>query len=184
MKRILLGILLAGMAVMPAAAQSADNMQKRLDAEAVKLKAWAQDPLFVAAAVAQNNQHLSMAEITKRDEAWMAGKAAQLIKEMTTGACADHLRQLTGTSPFYSETFVMDDQGALVCANMQTSDYWQGDEAKWQRSFNGGKGAVFIDRPKLDDSSKEHLAQISLPIMQNGRAIGAITVGIDIDKIK
>lgn len=184
MKRFLLALLLAGMAALPAAAQSADTMQKRLDAEAAKLKTWAQDPLFVAAVIAQNNQHLTMAEITKRDEAWMAGKAAALIKEMTTGPCADHLRQLTGTSPIYSETFVMDDQGALVCENMQTSDYWQGDEAKWQRSFNGGKGAVFIDRPKLDESSKEHLAQISLPIMKDGKAIGAITIGIDIDKIK
>ena len=184
MKRMLLAILLLGMAAMPVAAQSADNMQKRLEAEAVKLKAWAQDPLFVAAVVAQNNQHLTMAEINKRDEAWMAGKAARLIKEMTTSPCADHLRQLTGTSPIYSETFVMDNQGALVCENMQTTDYWQGDEAKWQRSFNGGKGAVFIDRPKLDESAKVHLAQISLPIMKDGKAIGAITIGIEIDKIK
>jgi ABC-type phosphate transport system ATPase subunit len=172
------------MAAMPAAAQSADKVQKHLDAEAVKLKAWAQDPLFVAAVIAQNNQHLTMAEITKRDEAWMAGKAAQLIKEMNTGACAEHIRQLTNTSPIYSETFVMDNQGALVCENMQTTDYWQGDEAKWQRSFDGGKGAVFIDRPKLDESAKEHLAQISLPIMKDGKAIGAITIGIDIEKIK
>src|SRR5580765_4726941 len=107
MKRLFLGILLLAVVAIPAAAQSADNMQKRLDAEAAKLKAWAQDPLFVAAVVAQNNQHLTMAEITKRDEAWMAGKAATLIKEMTSGPCADHLRQLTGTSPIYSETFVM-----------------------------------------------------------------------------
>ncbi len=184
MKRILMTVLFLALAAFPAAAQSADAVQKRLETEATKLKAWAQDPLFVAAVIAQNNQHLTMAEINKRDEAWMAGKAAALIKEMNTGPCADHLRQLTGTSPIYSETFVMDNQGALVCENMQTTDYWQGDEAKWQRSFNGGKGAVFIDRPKFDESAKEHLAQISLPIMQNGKAIGAITIGINIDKIR
>jgi ABC-type phosphate transport system ATPase subunit len=183
MKRILLGILLV-VAALPALAQSADKVEKRLETEAAKLKAWAQDPLFVAAVIAQNNQHLTMAEINKRDEAWMAGKAENLVKEMNTGACADHLRQLTATSPLYSETFVMDNQGALVCENMKTSDYWQGDEAKWQRSFAEGKGAVFIDRPKFDDSSKEHLAQISLPIMKDGKAIGAITIGIDVDKIK
>ena len=167
-----------------ASAQSADSMQKKLDAEAVKLKAWAADPALVNAVIAQNNQHLTMAEITKRDEAWMAGKAEGLVKEMTIGACADRLRALTASSPIYGETFLMDNQGALVCANMKTSDYWQGDEAKWQRSFNNGKGGVFIDRPRLDESSKEHLAQISLPVSSNGKVIGAITVGIDITKLK
>lgn len=184
MKRnVMVAMLLMLMATM-AASQSANDTQKRLDAEALKLKAWAADPLLVNAVVAQNNQHLAMAEINKRDEAWIAGKAEALVKEMTTGACADRLRALTATSPIYGETFLMDNQGALVCANQKTSDYWQGDEAKWQRSFNNGQGGVFIDRPRLDESAKEHLAQISLPVLSNGKVIGAITVGIDVDKIK
>src|SRR5206468_10715851 len=103
----------------------------------------------VAAVSAQNNQQRTMTEITRRDDAWMAGKAEPLIKEMTTGPCADRLRALTATSPVYGETFLMDNQGALVCANQRTTDYWQGDEAKWQRSFNKGSGGVFIDRPRL-----------------------------------
>jgi hypothetical protein len=77
----------------------------------------------------------------------------------------------------------MDDQGALVCATAKTSDYWQGDEAKWQRAFNGGKGDVFIDRPKFDESAGARIAQISVPVMENGRAIGAVTVGVAIEKL-
>jgi hypothetical protein len=156
-------------------------MQKRLDTEAVKLKAWTQDAAILTAVKAQNDQHLALTEIKTRDEAWITGKNEALVKQMTTGACADRLRQLIAGSAVYGEVFVMDNQGALVCANQRTSDYWQGDEAKWTRSFNDGKGAVFIDRPRLDESTKEHLAQISLPILVSGKAIGAITVGIDID---
>lgn len=78
----------------------------------------------------------------------------------------------------------MDDQGALVCATAKTTDYWQGDEAKWQRAFNDGKGDVFIDRPKFDDSSAQRLAQISVPVLDKGVAIGAITVGVSIDKLQ
>src|SRR4051795_12991977 len=167
-----------------AAAQSADAIQKRLDSEAVRLKAWTQDPVLMAAVTTQNNQHVPLAEIQKRDEAWVAGKDEALVKQMTAGQCADRLRQLTSSGTIYGETFIMDDQGALVCANQKTGDYWQGDEAKWTRSFNGGQGGVFIDRPRLDESSKEHLAQISLPIMSGGKAIGAITVGIDVTKLK
>src|SRR5258706_7165010 len=100
-----------------AAAQSADALQKRLDAEAVKLKAWAQDPMFVNAVAAQNNQQMPLAEIQKRDEAWIAGKAQPLVKQMTTGSCADQLRQLTASGTIYGETVIIDDQGALVCAS-------------------------------------------------------------------
>ncbi len=161
---------------------SADAMQKRLEAEAAKLQAWTADKILVNATSAQNAQHLAMAEIERRDKEWMAGGADALVKQTLSGPCADRLRQLTSSGP-YGETFVMDNQGALVCANVKTSDYWQGDEAKWQKSFDGGKGSVFIDRPRLDDSTKEHLAQISLPIRDAaGHVIGAMTVGVKLDQ--
>lgn len=166
-------------------AQSADSIQKRLESEAAKLQAWTSDKTLVNAVIAQNAQHLTMAEIERRDKEWMAGGAEALVKQMLSGPCADRLRQLTSPSPIYGETFVMDNQGALVCTNEKTSDYWQGDEAKWQKSWSGGKGAVFIDRPRMDESAKEHLAQISLPIKDAaGHVVGAITVGINMEKLR
>jgi hypothetical protein len=78
----------------------------------------------------------------------------------------------------------MDDQGAIVCATERTTDYWQGDEAKWQRAYNDGKGDVFIDRPKLDESANTRIAQISVPVMDGEKAIGAVTVGVVVEKLK
>lgn len=177
---VVISLLVASMAY----AQSADSVQKQLKSEATKLQTWAADKVFVTAVTAQNAQHLTMAEIQKRDTDWVAGKGEAMVKQMLSGPCADRLRQLTSTMPIYGEAFVMDNQGALVCANMKTSDYWQGDEAKWQKSFNGGKGGVFIDRPRMDESAKEHLAQISLPIKDAaGKVIGAMTVGVNTDKL-
>lgn len=46
-------------------------------------------------------------------------------------------------SPEYAEIFVMDNQGANVAMSDKTSDYWQGDEDKFVRSFAGGEGKVF-----------------------------------------
>ena len=97
---------------------------------------------------------------------------------------AQQLGKLVAGNAGYGETFLMDNQGALVCATTKTTDYWQGDEAKWQRAFNEGKGEVFIDRPKFDHSSSQRLAQISIPVLDNGAAIGAVTVGISIDKLQ
>ena len=176
MKRatIVLSLLLASSAF----AQSAQSLQKRLDAEAAKLSAWGSDPTIVAAVKAQNAKHVPLATIQSLDEQWVAGKAATLVRQSTVGTCADYLRKLASSGTIYSEVFVMDNQGALVCANAKTSDYWQGDEAKWQRAFAEGKGSVFIDRPRYDDSSARNLAQISVPVVDGGRAIGVLTVGV------
>jgi hypothetical protein len=165
-------------------AQSAGNTQKILTDEASRLQAWGSDPTIVAAVKAQNAKRLAAAQVKALDEQWSAGKAESLVKQVTIGKCADHLRTLLAANNAYGETFVMDNQGALVCATAKTSDYWQGDEAKWQRAFNEGKGDIFIDRPKFDDSSSQRLAQISVPVLDNGAAIGAITIGVSVDKLQ
>lgn len=180
---VLASVALLGFAV-AAHAQSAGEVQKMLSDEATRLQAWGSDPVIVAAVKAQNAKRVSAAQVQSQDKQWTAGTADALVKQVTTGACADHLRTLIAGGAAHGETFIMDDQGALVCATAKTTDYWQGDEAKWQRAFNEGKGAVFIDRPKFDDSSAQRLAQISVPVLDKGVAIGAITVGVSLDKLK
>ncbi len=165
-------------------AQSAQMTQKLLDTEGAKLRAWGSDRTLVAFVKNQNLQRVQIEKIKSLDEAWSQGKNEALVRQVTSGPCADHLRKLVASNAAYGETFLMDDQGALVCASQRTSDYWQGDEPKWQRAFDGGKGTVFIDRPRFDDSSSRNLAQISVPVVENGRAIGVITVGVTIDKLK
>ena len=49
----------------------------------------------------------------------------------------------------------MDAQGANVCLSHETSDYWQGDEPKWQRIFRDGL-AVFVDEPTFENPHDIH----------------------------
>jgi len=50
--------------------------------------------------------------------------------------------------------------------------------------LNGGKGTIFIDERKYDSSAKGVLVQISVPVMDGDKTIGAITVGVKIDQLK
>jgi len=164
-------------------AQSAKELQRVVNREAVKVSDWAADEVLVDAVKSQNARKVSLGEVQRLDREWLKGRAAELARRVTTGPCADRLRSLVSKGPQYGETFVMDNQGALVCATQRTTDYWQGDEAKWIRAFDEGRGAVFIDRARVDDSARATLAQISLPIMEKGRAIGVITIGTDIRRV-
>ena len=161
--------------------QSAEEIQKRLAADATALRAWTTEKALIDAVHGQNARAMSQADIERNDKAWVDGKNETLVNAVTTGPCADKLRELAAKSG-YGEAFIMDSRGALVCATQKTSDYWQGDESKWTRAFDGGKGATFIDRPRRDESANANLAQVSVPVMENGKAIGVLTAGVPLSR--
>jgi hypothetical protein len=160
-----------------------DESEKAVQAAAKVIEKWGKDPVLIREVTAQNNKKMTQAEIDTIDKAWMDGGEQARSNELLGNACATHLKALVAAQKGFSESFVMDDKGANVCMTNRTSDFWQGDEAKWQKSFAGGKGALFVDQPKYDTSAKAILVQISVPVMDGGRAIGAITVGVNTNQI-
>lgn len=138
------------------------------------------NPIFISAVTGQNGEQVSLDEIKKIDTQWKNAEDFLPIQEKKmANPCADVIRGIARKNKAIVEAFVMDNQGANVCQNELTGDYWQGDEAKWKNSFNGGKGGIDIGVEKLDKSTNTVLQQISLPILNNkGSVIGAITFGI------
>jgi hypothetical protein len=141
------------------------------------------DPKIVEAVKAQNAKGLTMDYIMKLDKAWKGNDPdTYFIKEIRDNKCSGYLRAIIKLVPYMFEIFVMDNQGANVCMSGTTGDYMQGDEAKWQKSFADGKGAIFVDEPEEEDGKM--VQQISVPVMDGGAAIGAITFGVYPDKLK
>ena len=155
------------------------EMDAELKSAAQSIAKWGHDPILVKEIKAQNAQKMSLAEIQTIDKDWTDGGELPRVNRLLTNVCANRLKELIQSHPAFGESFVMDNQGANVCMTNKTSDFWQGDEAKWQKSFNGGKGTVFIDQPKYDTSAKAILAQISVAVFDGDQTIGAITVGVN-----
>ena len=179
--------LLAALIAAPAAANEFQPILAEL-AEA-ELKAVVSDPALIAAIRDQNARtaDLSTDEIEALDGQWRAqigGADAPLIAEVTGNSAAAQLREVqAGSGGLYSEIFVMDTVGLNVAASQVTSDYWQGDEAKWQESF--GTGSVHFGEVEFDESSQSYLSQISLPVTdpETGEAIGAATFGVNVEML-
>lgn len=150
-----------------------------------KLAALGVDPVIVNAVKAENAKGKTLAQIQATDEKWknMPG-IADYMRAIMDSACGKHLARIQNATEYLSEIFVMDNQGANVAMTDKTSDYWQGDEAKFQKSYQNGQGAVFVDDVEFDDSSQAYLVQVSVPVMDGGKCIGAITFGIDVDKFE
>ena len=149
---------------------------------------WTNDAALIVAVREQNSRNagLSQIEIDALDQQWRAERQQDgqpLIDEVLSRPLSVMLQQLQEQSDgIVTEVFVMDDRGLNVGQSQVTSDYWQGDEAKWQETFLVGPDAMLIGDIEYDESTRKWQSQLSLPITdpENGAVIGAITVGIDL----
>lgn len=163
-------------------AASPDGSDKVKQFTKDKMLSLGTNPVIVTEVKAQNAKNMSMDEIKRIDEEWSNAEDELPIQtEKMNNACARELIAIAASNPAIVEIFVMDSQGGNVGQNRLTSDYWQGDEPKWQNVYNGGKGGVLIDKEKLDKSVNVVTQQISVPVLdENGTVIGAICCGINI----
>ena len=180
---IIIGLVVVGMTGMVCAAEKAP--QKVIDLANSTLAELGTDPVIVQAVKAENGKGKSLTQIQDMDKKWKATAGiADYMQTIMDSECGKHLRGVQNGTPYYAEIFVMDNQGANVAMTDKTSDYWQGDEAKFKKSFNGGSGAVFVDEVEFDDSTQAYLVQVSVPVKDGDAVIGAITFGIDVDKVE
>ena len=159
--------------------------QKVVDLANSELVMLGEDPVIVAAVKSENAKGKTLDQIKAKDAEWKGHAGiADYMEAIMESECGKHLRKIQESQAFYAEIFVMDNQGANVAMTDKTSDYWQGDEAKFKKSFNGGTGALFVDEVEFDDSTQAYLVQVSVPVKDDGMTIGAITIGVDVDKIE
>jgi hypothetical protein len=113
-------------------------------------------------------------------------KGEALIKEVRGSETSKFLEaQLEKAEPkgAVTEIFVMDGWGWNVGQTGGTSDFYQGDEGKWQQTFASGDPKEVEVLPIVEEDGIKY-SQISLPIKDGGKNIGAVTIGIDVSKVK
>lgn len=192
MKKIVTVAIVAGfmgLAGMSAAFADGEHVAPIKELITSKLKTAMTSPIVVDAIKAQNqkNAGLSQADIDMLDKKWRAevdAAAKPMISEMQANDLSKYLRDLKeGSQGTYTEIFVMDNKGLNVGMSDVTSDYWQGDEGKFKKSFGMGKDAVFVDEVEQDESTQTLQSQASFTIVDpaTGEAIGAVTFGINVD---
>ena len=156
-----------------------------------KVAAWLNNSAVVEAIKAQNAKNASLAQpdIDKLDKEWRAevkSGGGKLTNSVLSNALSSYLKKVKADSHgLYTEIFVMDNKGLNVGQSDVTSDYWQGDEAKWQKTFKMGPQAVHVGGVKTDESTQTLQSQLSLPVVDpaSGQVIGAVTVGVNVEQL-
>lgn len=190
-KAILSGAFAAALLLPAAASADMKHEQALKDLVESELRAIAENPVVIGALTQQNtaNGSLAQAEIDKLDKQWRSeveGQDKSLISQVLANDLSNYLKNVSDRAGgLYTEIIVMDGKGLNAGQSAVTSDYWQGDEDKWSKTYAVGPDAVFVDEVEKDESTQMLQSQVSFTIIDpaTNQVIGAITFGVNLDQL-
>ncbi len=187
--------VLTGMALLPMLAQAqstpkaAEFGPKVLKVAQGELQTWINDPVIIYAIREQNELYsgLSQKKINRLDKRWVkGGSRGPMVGDLLGRQASIILRDRRELSNgLINEIIVMDALGLNAAISDATSDFYQGDEAKYLETYLKGPDAVHIGELEFDESTQKVQTQVSLSVTDpdNGEVIGAVTFGISLDAL-
>lgn len=155
------------------------------------VRQWATAPVVVSALIGRKNLYgkLPLAEIDVLDKQWRAEREVDdqpLITSVLANPLSSYLIRVQANSVgLFTEIFVMDTNGLNAGQSAITSDYWQGDEGKFQKTYDVGPNAIFLDEAEFHDGTKTWRAQLNMSITDPaGALLGAITVEVNLTELQ
>jgi len=188
--RLLFAVLVTTGSMTPAL-QAAEKIDSSVISKSViaDVRKWLARPVVFISIQAQNQKHsgLAQSEIISLDKQWRRERKESdqpLIAATLSNPLSSYLTQIQSASGgLFTEIFVMDQKGLNVGQSSVTSDYWQGDEGKFKKTFPISADAVFVDEAEFHKKSKTWRAQLNLTISKGGRGIGAATVEMNLTEL-
>lgn len=184
---------LAVLAVAGAAnATQADADARRLiDSRMVdEVRGWLEVPVLQLTLRHRNSENGSIpaSEITRLDDQWRAEREAEdqpLITSVLSSPLSSYLIRIQARSlGLFSEIIVVDHNGLNAGQSGVTTDYWQGDEAKFQNTFAVGRDSIFVDEAEYHEATGTWRAQLNLTVHDDaGNPIGAATVEVNLTEL-
>jgi hypothetical protein len=155
-----------------------------------QVRQWSSSPVVLLSLEASNERYanLDQAAIDALDGQWKAEREVEdqpLITAVLSSPLSNYLTRIQADSQgLFTAIFVMDGSGLNAGQSAITSDFWQGDEAKWQKTYQVGSDAVFIDEVEINEDTGAEIAQLNMAIAQDGKVVGAITVDVNVTELR
>jgi hypothetical protein len=189
MRQLFLGLGLAAAALAAlaagAVAQQAFELTPAIQAELNQQKdviaGWAAAPEVLKAVKVQN----SSGPIPEMDNArWKTLRRGDLVvRGFQMNPAGRFLKaKLNASGGTYSEAFLSAAQGEKVAFVEKTTSYIHKGSKKFDVPFQGGQ--PWQGEPELDDSSQMYTVQLSVPVVDEGKPIGVLVVGVNVSHLQ
>ena len=153
-------------------------LQGKVDAKVKEIQAWAANPAIVTAVKAYNSA--KPAEAAAMDQAkWTATSVIDpFVRGLTKNPAAEVLKANKGE--VVSEAFLSGADGGKVAFLGKTSNWSHKGKPKHDQPMSGKtwQGSV-----EVDDSSGLQQVQVAVPVLDGGKPIGSLVVGLSVGKL-
>ncbi|WP_413204901.1 hypothetical protein [Rhodospirillum sp. A1_3_36] len=154
------------------------------------IRGWLDSPVVQTTLLARQKEvsAYTQKEIDAWDKRWRAERDQQdqpLVASVMASPLSTYLLRIQAMSTgLYTEIILMDAKGLNAGLSSISSDYWQGDEAKFQKTFDVGADAVFVDEPEHNDKTGTDRVQVNLTIPDSaGAPLGAVAVEVNLTEL-
>jgi len=111
----------------------------------------------------------SMNDIAAIEQRWPAlAPDGPELRPLLQNPLAARLRHFQTSHPHFAEMLLTDAGGRLIAATQKSSDYFQADEAWWQRAVHLKRGEVWIEGLAFDASAGVVSLDVCLPVWPEG----------------
>jgi hypothetical protein len=159
----------------------------------LSIRPWIQSSIVVGAIKRQNARHasISQSQIAELNQRWQDELAVgfgrqELVDTMLGSPLSQFLVEKQEQSlGLITDLVVMDNKGLNVGISHPIKTCWQGDKDIWQESFGAGINRTFVSAMQKQPGNRNFQIYVSYSIADpaTGKNIGAIAVGINVEKL-
>lgn len=184
MKRTILRTLMATLAILaiavpPLGAAPSSDLQAKIDAKIKDLSWMSTDPKVVAAVKEHNANPPAEAKAMTQDKWKGLSLLDPFVRSLSKNSLAEYLK--TKKDESWSELFVSGADGTKVALFSKTSGWSHKGKDKHDVPM---KGQSWIGPVEVDQSAGVEQVQVGLPVLDGGKPIGSIVVGLSTVKLK
>jgi hypothetical protein len=177
-KLISLIVVFLSLSVMLAAQTLTPDQKTKVNQQMEIWRVLGTDPAVVKAVKAYNAQQPADT-VGMTQEKWDKLTVLDpIVRGLSKNELAEYLK--TKRTPIVAELFVSGANGGKVALFAKTSSWNHSGKPKHDAPMTG---KTWIGDPALDESTGKVLVQISFPVLDGGKPIGSIVVGLDTAKL-
>ena len=156
-------------------------VQAELDKQKVVVAGWAADPVIVSMVKQQNAQ----GPLAGMDNAkWKTTRRSDpVVKEFQANPAGQLLKaKVESSGGAFNEAFLSASRGEKAAFYEKTTSYIHVGQAKFDVPY--GTGKAWQGKPEFDESSQTYAIQVSVPVLDGGKPIGALVVGVNLTHLE
>jgi len=154
------------------------EVKAKVEAKLAQVKGWSTDATIVTA-VKEHNANPPAADKAMTNEQWSRLTVLDpYVRGFARNALGSYLKSKRDDQMV--ECFVSGADGTKVAFLSKTTYWSHGDKEKHRIPMSG---KVYIGPIALDESTGQQLVQIGLPVLDAGKPIGSIVIGLAVSKL-